>query len=639
MATLALPSGCLESGASTARSIRPALNPHAVFLPHETPHHLPPVRPSPPTFPPAPAFHPQVFNAARARSTLTAEPADLQASWPRTPARNSLLKLACEEGGQSVCEAVAEGRADVNGEGRIHPDWSGFSCDEALACLNDSGPHHPPYSDPGATTAPATLQNRLKSTCCSPSRHGRFSARCSSRSRKRPCRPDFLTPKHQLEAPLTLGTLFPLYSGPQNEARGSGAYLTRLDVCRDTSFHSFRTLLTIYFSDSLCRPQNSPRPRLSPAGRKRGFSARRGPAAFVPDQPISGFPGPDHQPETLPSRSPLGPHIAAPSSYPSTVKNPSALALPPGPKKAHSHLPSASFRDSRNGPNHDLRHRDSFPPTPDYFSFTSTINSTTPATKTSLAKPGIISEDSESYNVHDAYDAYGGATTAPTTLQNHPKTTCYSPSRHERFSARCSSRSRKRPRRPDSLAPNINSKPPLTLGALFPLSNRPKNEAKGSGGAYPARFVTRRGASFHSFHTFLTIYFSDGLPRRIYRTIQESSRRVSQRNTGFRLGMRAILRQVFRYSRTRRCTSPKNWIPSLVAVQGIWCGLVGQVNVLEVDKESLAFAARSRHLLGLEILLPPPKLFPPSPFTLRQKKRVFSETQASNACTKPANLW
>ena len=56
-------------------------------------------------------------------------------------------------------------------------------------------------------------------------------------------------------------------------------------------------------------------------------------------------------------------------------------------KGSYSHHSYGSFPDSRNSSNHDLRRQDSYSPT-------ATLNS-----KTSLAKSGLISEDTESYNV------------------------------------------------------------------------------------------------------------------------------------------------------------------------------------------------------------------------------------------------
>jgi Xaa-Pro aminopeptidase len=56
-------------------------------------------------------------------------------------------------------------------------------------------------------------------------------------------------------------------------------------------------------------------------------------------------------------------------------------------KGSYGHNSYGSFQDSPNSSRHDLRHQDSYSPT-------ATITS-----KTSLAKSGLISEDSESYNV------------------------------------------------------------------------------------------------------------------------------------------------------------------------------------------------------------------------------------------------
>ena len=58
-------------------------------------------------------------------------------------------------------------------------------------------------------------------------------------------------------------------------------------------------------------------------------------------------------------------------------------------KGSYGHHSYGSFPDSQHGSNYDLRRQDSFSPSP-----TSTVN-----TKTSFAKSGLITEDSESYDV------------------------------------------------------------------------------------------------------------------------------------------------------------------------------------------------------------------------------------------------
>ena len=93
-------------------------------------------------------------------------------------------------------------------------------------------------------------------------------------------------------------------------------------------------------------------------------------------------------PNAIMSPPPPPPPPPPPICLPFRSKKPKRVTtLAQSEKGSYSHHSYGSFPDSRNGLNYDLRQQDSYSPT-------STFNS-----KTSLAKSGVISEDSESYNV------------------------------------------------------------------------------------------------------------------------------------------------------------------------------------------------------------------------------------------------